>query len=232
MIYIGSTQRIICTTANTVLQYNQPHSGAAWVRPFTLGTGAAGRILGKETGTGNGFRFIFSAVTGLQLNMNGAVMFALRSSDNTVSLGVWQHLAYTYDGTALSIGAHIYVNGVETPYNAPTEGLTPTSNLGQTISIGGRGDDTRSMDGFITEVAVWSTTLSVQEIQILASSRVRGTPYQVRPDMLQGYWPLDDFSEGIAAAGSNSIIDRSGKGLNGTPDAGPLALAEQIISYA
>jgi hypothetical protein len=231
MIYIGSTQRIICTTANTVLQYNAPHSGAAWVLPFTLGTGAAGRILGKETGAGNGFRFIFSAVTGLQLNMNGGTQFALRSSDNTVTLGVWQHLAYTYDGTATSSGSHIYVNGVETPYNAPTEGVTPTSNLGQQISIGGRGDNTRSIDGYITEVAVWSTTLSDFEIKQLASARVHGIPYQIQPSFLQGYWPLDDFSEGVLAAGSGSVADRSGKKLDGTPSGSPTAFAEKILSY-
>lgn len=86
-----------------------------------------------------------------------------------LTVNTWIHIAYTYNGGVLSTDAAIYINGVETAYQA---GSNPTGvpRAGNGIwAIGGRVEaDTNNFAGRIRQMMVWDRQLAAAEVAALA----------------------------------------------------------------
>lgn len=95
----------------------------------------------------------------------------------------WNHLGCVFETTTLR---NAWMNGVKgtdhtTSISWPT-GLTHTQ-IGSLVS---GGNDT-AMDGRVAECGAWDVALSDEDMGALAAGE---SPLMVRPESLQGYWPL------------------------------------------
>ncbi len=129
----------------------------AWVRPSTGNTWQT--AVAKEQ-PGNLVYGIYSNTNTNRPSTEVFVGGSTRSVAGTgaVPLGVWSHLASTYDGTTL----RLYLNGAQVSQLAASGSiLTSTSPL----RIGGNGIWSEWFNGLIDEVRVYNRALSAAEIQ-------------------------------------------------------------------
>ena len=102
-------------------------------------------------------------------------------TDTALVTGVWYHLAVTYDGSqAAADRVVVYVDGVDVgAANGANSGTIPaaTPNLGNIpIELGtdeavGAG---RLLNGYMDEVALWTTTLSPTDVQNIYNATTTG----------------------------------------------------------
>jgi len=89
------------------------------------------------------------------------------SSNSTISLNQWQHIAFTYDGRGganAEDGVNIYLNGSPTTFATAKSGTyVAMHNTTQAATIGRVG--TNYADGKIDELAIWNTELTSTQIQ-------------------------------------------------------------------
>ena len=117
----------------------------------------------------------------LVLIADGGSLAYLEWRDIFTSTGVWYHLAVTYDGSqAAADRVLVYVDGVDVgAANGSTTGTIPaaTPNLGNIpIELGtdeavGAG---RLLNGYMDEVALWTTTLSPTAVQNIYNATTTG----------------------------------------------------------
>lgn len=107
-------------------------------------------------------------------------------------LGVWQHFAFTYDGTLL----RLYMNGSQVD-SLPANGTL--ANSGGNLMVGHIDFQafTFGMTGKIDEVGLWNRKITQEEINCLISSKI-----SLASQGLQVYL---DFNEGVAD-GNNTAI--------------------------
>ncbi|MBL7938968.1 MAG: T9SS type A sorting domain-containing protein [Flavobacteriales bacterium] len=104
----------------------------------------------------------------------------------------WQHLALVYNGTELLL----YLNGSEIAFTAASGGITSTSGTFRIGNLVYNGDNF-TLSGQVDEVGLWSTALSIEEVECLASSHIDGTA-----SGLELYYDMD---QGVAG-GNNTAI--------------------------
>lgn len=92
--------------------------------------------------------------------VTGGTQLTVSASNNTCSLNNWHHVMITWDGSTTATNVHIYVDGVEVSYQTQTNGATLTDNSAQTLNIGNRTDLTRSISGYLTEMAFFTAVLT------------------------------------------------------------------------
>jgi hypothetical protein len=115
----------------------------------------------------------------------------------TIRLNEWSHYVGTAAGTSTSLyrnGALVSVATLSTHNAGPTQ---PTLNIGR------RWDSTAPtfFPGELADIAVWSVALTQNEVVSL----YRGVPpNRVRPEVLLGYWPLNDTGSIIKDLSGNS----------------------------
>jgi len=140
------------------------------------------------------------------------------------SEGEWEHVVMILragDGTD-----ELWVNGVQEDTDTTA---TICSKTSANLHLG-RGDSTyvEDLKGILTEVALWDVALTESEIKLLANSRQKGMPLQIRPDHLKLYLPLDDHPDGTT---NGSFKDLSGNGNDGTGYNGVISRGEEVLSY-
>lgn len=157
----------------------------------------------------------------------------LDTATNSATTGIWRHLLITVDlGSAT--GLHFYINGIEdanSPVSLSTIGAIDSG--AKVYSFGMAIDAGRVFAGTITELAIWTSILTSQEISLLVNSKIKGMPKQIQPVSLVLYLPLDENS---IATGINGVQfdDYSGSGNNGTgvdADGDSLIIGESVLSY-
>lgn len=154
-----------------------PFTVSAWIKPSTLGESSHGWIVGKSSGGGNlpnkGWLLSLSPSDGntfafaVDYSSSHLEIVAAR---NSITLGAWNHVAVTWDGTSAKTGVKLYVNGslVNTSYAASGSGnrVTETNSA---ITIGNNPADSRAFNGSIDDVVIVPRILSAGEIQSLMS---------------------------------------------------------------
>ena len=150
---------------------------SAWINPSGWGDNDQGRILdhggGSSPAEGWSFHLENKLSTGklqaLRIKVNNDSTFFGISDANSVSIGVWQHVAVTVEEQLLTF----YVNGVL----AGTQSNVPTPNSsGVPIRIGARATDfARGFDGSIDDVRIWNRALSQSEIQSSMNTEISGS---------------------------------------------------------
>ena len=156
--------------------------------------------------------------------------FEATDSSTGITAGVWHHVAGVFTN---STSRTIYIDGGSA--TTDTVSCTPAGLDRTTIGALRRSSDTGYIDGSITDVTIWDTALSAAEISLLASSKIKRLPLQIKFSNLSMYQPLDDYEEGASVNG-NTYYDLSSNGFNivaddGANNTGMTALAEEVLSY-
>lgn len=113
------------------------------------------------------------------------------------------------------------------------------SNYNSEAWIGGFGAGGGRYPGYYSEVYVWNSILTRQQLDLIYKSRVKGIGLQISPSTLKLYAPLDNSPNGVnvytSSQQTNLFVDRSGNKCHfnwvdaGTTD--PAGMAERICSY-
>ncbi len=153
----------------------------------------------------------------------GVNKWAQINTTEEVNLNTWQMQTVTYDASATMM--RLYVDGVLIGNNN-SDTLTANSNRPLRIGAGATNEDTPRywFNGKIDEVAIWSSTLSAEEITQLYNSGetlYAGENYgdYTSASSLGEYWTMDDIVETGNGSGTTlfgEINDNDGT-LNGGP---------------
>jgi PKD repeat protein len=135
----------------------------------------------------------------IQLNFSDNSYATLTSPENVVKLNEWQHVAFTYDGTAKK--CQLFIDGESKPlklFEGEIKELLK-DNLTEGLIVGNRNDYFRAFEGCIDELRIWDNARDPQAIQTDMNHALTGNEAG-----LMGYWP---FNEGSA----DSALDLTGK---------------------
>ena len=159
---------------------------AAWVYATDIDAGGS-RILDKGENQFDGWTVVWNSAdqfnfrhtwTGSQPQWYTPVL--------TLTRGVWQFVAVTYDGSDVANAPYLWVN--ETKY---TSSATPIGTLNddsnRNLYIASRDGNARYITGSIAEVAMWNTILADAELVSLARGR---NPFRMQNTNLRLYMPL------------------------------------------
>ena len=208
-----------------------PITIAAWIYPANTNANKVAVWLGDNGGAQwNAFYIIPSNNAKLSAVSANNNVFSGADSTSIYSANTWYHICGVF---ASSMSRTIYFNGVNEVTN--TTSSTPVGIDSFFIGKHGVTGGGSLMNGQITEVAIWNVALTDAEVALLASSRIKGIPLQVRPANLKLYYPMDDQSQGTSADGT-TIRDYSGSGNNGlgnngANNTGCLFAGESALSY-
>lgn len=187
---------------------------SAWIKPSDWGENDQGRIVdhggGSPGGTGWALGLENKVSKGspraLRMRINDSTAFAGQSTDDAIQLDVWQHVAATHDGTALTL----YVNGV--PVGQAIGAPVPIAR-DDVLRIGARStDDKRFFEGAIDEVRLWDRALSQPELVALMNQELTGLEAG-----LVAYYSLNEGAGQVAADISANAQDGQ-LGSAATPD--------------
>ncbi len=211
---------------------------AAWVK---LSSGSTGWVMNKNFGGGAVPYSLNVGISGAPTSIDGIAFFnsgAWKNSNTSTDVrdGTWHHVAGVFDGTNLIY----YVDGVSDSSTTEGSGIAMSSNSENT-SIGRYVNDSETATGEIGDIALWNQALTVGEIGLLASSRIKRMPLQLKKaeggavGELQAYWPLDDQPDAVSGDGK-TFMDLSGNGNHCTGDDGAnntglTGKAEEALSY-
>ncbi len=147
----------------------------AWIKPNTFGQSGWGRIVDKGSSS-TGFSFFVSQENN---NLGYAIygVTVVYSNSNSISLNNWQHVAVSYDGSAVTF----YVNGMESGTVSYT--ADPPDSSGHPLVIGIRDyDKNRDFDGLINDVIIYGRALTPTEISQIYESQKTGPAHPVCGD--------------------------------------------------
>lgn len=177
-LHLGAEPAFLQVPAAAALDLTDALTLAAWVRPIQS-TGVSQMLFSKD----NAWE--------LEIGKTGPQSYSLRF-DNTVvgqglspvELGVWQHIAVTWDGSVVR-----YFHNGESDGSTPYTGLLPSA--ASDLGLGGRPTDTASggptffFDGALDEARIYRRALDAAEIATLftaeASDLQAPSPGQLQP---------------------------------------------------
>tara|TARA_R100000995_G_scaffold40631_1_gene18873 strand:- start:322 stop:4809 length:4488 start_codon:yes stop_codon:yes gene_type:complete len=189
-------------------------SVSVWVFCNGAGAGTFGRIIEKDS--------CWELYTHNESNEQVQLTFQLlTSSTNSITrtdgrllnMGQWNHIVVTYNSSTVGTAAKIYINGEEVdPDHAQTGSGTRTDDTTKVLTIGNKKDGTRTFDGTITEVSLWTNTLTHTEVNELyndgkALDVMTSSSYLANNGHVKGYWRNN---------GLNTWTDLSDNSNNGT----------------
>ena len=162
----------------------------------------------------------------------------IASGGTTINTNTWYHVCGVYDDDAVGDDMFVYVNGsLDGSDDHDSKGIY-ASTIDFTIgTLHESGTPVGFWDGEVTEVAIWHTALSAEQVANLGKSRIKGMPLQIEPDSLRFYAPLDDYPAGQGTlnnlsfdnAASTAVVEVvTGVDVNDGSD----TVGEKVLSYA
>jgi hypothetical protein len=170
-----------------------------WINPSSDGETSYGRIASKALN--NGWELYVSDESSGSCKVRYYTDFSSNdgrwdTTNTDITINAWNHIAVTYDNGAVTNNALIYINGISV---AVTEGSTPVGtrvdDSSQDLWIGDRNDSTKTFDGSIKNVAIWSRALTATEIQNVMYKSYAEVSGRLT-DGLVSWWALDADSLG------------------------------------
>lgn len=141
---------------------------AAWVRADGQGNSAFPRIL-DTPGYRLFFRFDNQGSNGFDFATYSTGNGDWFSGANTISTGVWYHVAATYDRSSFANVPTLYVNGISTSITTITSPSGTQPSYGGTGRIGNTSALSRAWKGAIDDLRIYNRLLTAAEIKTLAS---------------------------------------------------------------
>jgi len=118
----------------------------------------------------------------------------------TINPNTWYFVSATFDGT----NQNIYLNGnLLATYNLPGTITQNTNNIG--IGMGGNFNSGLALNGKISNVQIYNTSLSANDIQALYLEGIGGAPINLQH--LIGWWPLNGNANDYSGNGNNGQIN-------------------------
>lgn len=189
---------------------------AIWAFPNNAGGGNFGRFMQKGgTSSTRGWRITASSTgTNLLFAYNFSTSDGTWSATNSLTFGVWQHIAVTYNADSDANNAIVYVDGVVQTAGITSPVGTRVSDSGDQYDIGNRGAGNRAVDGELCHANVWSRILTQTEIL-----EVMHKPGNV-PDGMVAYWPIfGNLSPEVDYSVNNNtgLVTLTTESFNGPP---------------
>ncbi|MEO8591239.1 MAG: LamG domain-containing protein, partial [Flavobacteriales bacterium] len=174
----------------------------AWIYPTAWRSGSfEGSIINKEAPDTKGYVLRCGANGTLSFNIGtGAAWHEIISSTGVLTLNTWQHVAGTFDGTAMKF----FKDGVQLTPATTTGVAAPIASAPTTpVQIGlWSQSDTRGFIGKIDEVRIWNIALSQATI-----ATQMNTLYCGDESGLMAYYQLNQGTAGGNNAGLTSVTD-------------------------
>ncbi len=152
-------------------------SAMAWIKTVRQDNGSSAIMAKFDPAAGNGWGVVIDNGDLVGPQNVGRVAFVFVSGGNPVigieavfasNDGNWHFVAVTSDGTGLSSGLHLYVDGqIGSSAPIPSASSGPVANS-VPFTIGNVPDGSSPFEGNIAGVAVFNTTLTAQQIAQLA----------------------------------------------------------------
>jgi hypothetical protein len=199
-----------------------PLTYSAWIKPDSHGESNQGHIISKEFST----KRLYLDPTGqifFEILFDGGSHVNINSVSNSVTMGKWQHVVVTWDGSNPASGVKVYVDNAQVASSFTNDGIgSPQSESSDDYLIGNRGAGDRTFNGLIDDVRIYNRALSADEIKRLykigATAKISTT--QTTDSLktgLVGHWTFD----GKHMSGTHAY-DASGNGNRGTLTGGPV----------
>ncbi|TWU57012.1 Soluble aldose sugar dehydrogenase YliI precursor [Rubripirellula tenax] len=150
------------------------YSQSLWIRP-TSGTNVFRGVIGYQAGSTAGQRYPFVYTYGDAIYAGfgtGGNTWKGVIADNVLDIGQWNHIAVTFDGTAMTL----FVNGEQVSANSNFAGSRPTTAYGR-LNIGAVNNN---FLGQIDEVRMYNRSLTSLEVDVLSGTGTV-TPPQTGP---------------------------------------------------
>jgi len=117
------------------------------------------------------------------------------TSANAIQNKIWTFITGTYDGSYL----RMYINGVQDASLAATGNIADVVRL---MTIGESGS-TAYFNGSISNIQVYNTSLSANQVQALYLEGIGGAPMKLQN--LVGWWPLNGNSNDYSSNNNNGV---------------------------
>jgi hypothetical protein len=157
--YLFDGNNNINVTHHQSINLTEQFTVSAWIKPTT--TSGIPRIVEKAvdsvTGGGFLFRILNNRILG-QIVDAGVDQSCVGTS--TISIGVWTHVALTFDANINTLICYVDAVNESTLSNVTHNIISTTKSL----VIGGSNIVDANFDGVIDEVMIWNRSLSAQEI--------------------------------------------------------------------
>lgn len=173
--------------------WNDAFSYVFWMKTTYVGTQFP---MSKTDGSFVGQFVSVSAVGELSLYVSASSLnrAAVRTNGGGFNDGEWHHVVMTYDGSGLSTGITIYVDGAVAPSTGVSNNLSSMTTLNSaSFNISGRTDGVAVFTGSIDDAAVYDKELSAGEVTTIYNSGSPPDLTSVGPTAnLVGYWLMGD----------------------------------------
>ena len=209
-------------------------SFSAWVNVSAIGNNT---ILSNQLAPSTNYRGYYFAVQSNKLN----VVFRSTLSDRLVFNGAtnlssgWNHVVFTYDGTASTSSGQFYINGsADTTTGSGT--LIGTAESTDTLYLGCRSNSDNFFNGKVDETAIFTTELSQSDVSAIYNNG--------EPQSLDAYSPFVWFRMGdnatwngatwtMTSVGTDTRIARSANMVeaNRTTDVPPNPFVNTLSTY-
>jgi len=149
-------------------------------------------VWGLKFGQPNGIELFFATTA-------GSWAWCATGYLPSFSANTWYFIAATYNSGSPT---EFYVNGIQ--YPGPTENGVMTTGTSGPLQIGpaiSNGND--ALNGMITNVQIYNTSLSANDIQTLYLEGIGGAPIDLQN--LVGWWPLNGNANDYSGNGNNGV---------------------------
>ncbi|MDQ5961468.1 MAG: hypothetical protein QG581_389, partial [Patescibacteria group bacterium] len=146
-------------------------TATAWINPRSSGGASNSVIIGKSnSGTAGYWRLYNTGRLTFGKDFSTTDLQTMSNASNPLTYNQWQHVAVTWDGSALYSNVHLYINGAEiSGYTSQFDGVGgKVSDAANNMLVSASG--TNEFDGGIDDVRVYNRILSAAEIAFLYNS--------------------------------------------------------------
>jgi hypothetical protein len=183
---------------------------AAWVYadPSLAAGSRGGQIVYTRDGEkGYGLRMRNDGSGGLEVRFStGSGGFGHLSGSTALTAGRWYHLCGTYD---TAVGRKVYVNGVLDGSDTATGNLDKGTGV---IQLGTRGGG-NMFGGIFNEVIIYNSTLSLAQIQALATGAIQLVTNGTFDSDLTGWTTTATNGATVVASGGKAVLTDVVSGL-------------------
>jgi len=193
---------------DTSLDFGNTITIEAWIKPSSL-SGRHGIFSTRSQNDSGSFQLEVGTASGgnNRIAVTGVNTWVAETGDNVLSVGEWNHIAYTRSGDGA--GTHkIYVNGKEQPLISDADYNFIPNTSTKVIASGTNGG--QMYEGLIEEVRLWNNCRSAEEIR-----ENMHTPLSGNESGLVSYW---QFNEESGTVTEEVISGNNGTLMNMTDD--------------